>query len=110
MQRVLVLGCCGAGKSTVSRRLAAVTGLPLIQLDLLYWRPGWTPTPAEEMDALVTRLCAGPRWIIDGNYQRSLPLRLPRADTVIWLDYPRRVCMARVLWRMARDYHRVREG
>ena len=110
MQRVLVVGCGGAGKSTFSRRLAASTGLPLIQLDYAYWRPGWTEPPRDEWLAKVAELCAEPAWIQDGNYSGSLHIRLPRADTVIWLDYPRHICMRRVLGRIARDYGRVRNG
>ena len=110
MQRVLVLGCSGAGKSTLSRRLAAATGLPLIDLDAHHWRPGWQAPPKDEWVAAVTELCSRPAWIMDGNYHGTLPIRLPRADTVVWLDYPRHVCIRRVLLRIAKGYGRVREG
>jgi adenylate kinase family enzyme len=110
MQRVLVIGCSGAGKSTFSRRLASVTGLPRIELDHAYWRAGWTMPPKDEWGARVAELCAEPAWILDGNFTGSLNIRLPRADTVIWLDYPRLVCIRRVLGRIARDYGRVRDG
>src|SRR5256886_17527246 len=68
MKRTLVIGSGGTGKTTVARRLAQRTGLPLIHLDLLYWRPGWQPTPGEEWHETVRRLVAGESWIIDGNY------------------------------------------
>lgn len=110
MQRVLVIGCSGAGKSTFSRRLARVTGLPRIELDHAYWRPGWTERPKDEWREKVAGLCAEPAWILDGNFTGSLNIRLPRADTVIWLDYPRLVCIRRVLGRIARGYGRVRAG
>jgi adenylate kinase family enzyme len=110
MQRVLVLGCCGAGKSTLSRRIAAITGLPRIELDTHYWHPGWQATPREAWAQTVAALCERPAWIMDGNYTGTLPLRLARADAVIWLDYPRRVCLRRVLLRVAKDHGRVREG
>ena len=110
MQRVLVLGCSGAGKSTFSRRLAAVTGLPRTELDHAFWHPGWVPTQRDEWWPKVAELCAAPAWILDGNFTSSLHIRLPRADTVIWLDYPRHLCIRRVLVRIVRDYGRVREG
>lgn len=110
MQRVLVVGCSGAGKSTFSRRLAAVTGLPRTELDYAFWHPGWVQTPREEWWAKVTALCAAPAWILDGNYTSSLHIRIPKADTVIWLDYPRWLCLARVIGRVARNYRRVRGG
>ena len=110
MQRVLILGCSGAGKSTLSRRLASITGLPRIELDSVHWRPGWVPTPREEMHAAVADLCQQPAWIIDGNYYNTLDIRLARADAVIWLDYPRHVCLRRVLGRTLKDLGRVREG
>ncbi len=110
MQRVLVLGCCGSGKSTLLRRLAAITGLPRIELDHAFWRSGWQPTPREEWRSTVAAVCEQPAWIIDGNYTNTLTMRLVRADTVIWLDYPRQLCVRRVLGRIARDYGRVRDG
>jgi adenylate kinase family enzyme len=110
MQRVLVIGCSGAGKSTLSRKLAARTGLPLIDLDFEYWRPGWVKPPNAEWLARVGEFCARPAWVMDGNYASTLNLRVASADTIVWLDYPRRVCLARVLWRSAKDYGRVREG
>ena len=109
MQRVLVIGISGAGKSTFSRALAARTGLPLIHLDTEFWQPGWKITPRQEWRAKVAQLVERESWIMDGNYGSSLDLRLPRADTVLWFDYPRHVCLRRVFWRIATTYGRVRE-
>lgn len=108
MERVLVLGCCGAGKTRLSAHLARRLGLPLIHLDAHYWRPGWSPTPTEEWRREVERLAAGERWVMDGNFKSSLDLRLPRADTVIFLDFGRARCLAGVLRRWVRWYGRVR--
>ena len=88
MERVLVLGCSGAGKSTLSRTLAGRLGLPVIHLDREYWRPGWRETPADEFDRRVAELVAAPRWVMDGNFARTLEPRLARADTVVYLDFP----------------------
>lgn len=108
MQRVLVIGISGAGKSTFSRALADRTGLPLVHLDKAFWQPGWVETRRPQWRENVVELAAAARWIIDGNYASSLDLRLPRADAVIWFDYPRLVCLARALRRVAASYGRVR--
>lgn len=108
MQRVLVIGIPGAGKSTFSRALAGRTGLPLIHLDKEFWRPGWVQTPRPEWRARVAELAARERWVMDGNYDSSLDLRLPRADAVFWFDYPRIRCLRRALWRAAATYGMVR--
>lgn len=108
MQRVLVIGISGAGKSTFSRALATKTGLPLIHLDKEFWQPGWVQTPRQEWRERVAELAAGERWIMDGNYDSSLDLRLPRADTVLWFDYPMLRCLRRAMWRAVTTYGRVR--
>ena len=106
--RVLVVGSGGAGKTTVARALAARTGLPLIHLDACYWRPNWEPTPADAWRAKVRELAARSRWVMDGNYSSTLDLRLPVADTIVFLDLPRRVTLRRVLARRLRWHGRVR--
>ena len=108
MKRVLVIGSGGSGKTTFARRLAERTGLPLIHLDALYWRPGWNPTPAAEWRAKVETLLCGERWIMDGNYGGTLDLRLAACDTVVFLDLPRWICLWRVLKRRLRHRGGVR--
>lgn len=108
MRRVLVIGSGGAGKSTFAARLAERTGLPLVHLDALYWRPGWTETPRDEWDAEVERLLAGERWILDGNYGRTLARRLEACDTVVFLDLPRTLCLRRAVERRIRFHGRSR--
>ncbi|RTL72175.1 MAG: topology modulation protein [Hyphomicrobiales bacterium] len=108
MQRVLVIGISGAGKSTLSRALAERTGLPLIHLDKEYWRPGWSITPRAEWRPKVVDLAARERWVMDGNFDSSLDLRLPRADTLIWFDYPTLLCLWRAMKRVAGSYGQVR--
>ena len=109
MRRVLVIGRSGGGKTTLARALAERLGVPWISLDRRYWRPGWVETPLAEWTAMQPELVAGEAWVIDGTYHRTLPLRLPRADTVIWIDLPRWLCMARLLWRMVSTCGRVRD-
>jgi adenylate kinase family enzyme len=102
---VALVGSGGAGKSTLARELASITGLPLYHLDELHWRPGWVETPNEEFRPLQTELVAKDEWIIDGNYYNSYDIRFARADTVIYLALPRRICLSRVLRRVVRNWH-----
>jgi len=108
VRRVVIIGCSGAGKSTFARILARQTNLPLIHLDREFWRPGWVETPRSEWRAKVIELVAGETWIMEGNYGSSLDLRLPRADTIIWFDYPRRRCLWRVVKRVVMTYGQIR--
>ena len=102
--RIAVIGCPGAGKSTLARQLAEKTGHPLIPLDYYYWQPGWVPTPKDEWRAKQAQWVQGERWIIDGNYKGTLELRFAAADLVIFLDLPRWLC----LWQAVRRHGRQR--
>jgi adenylate kinase family enzyme len=99
MRRVLVIGSGGSGKTTFARRLARASGLPLVHLDSLYWRSGWQPTPDGEWDQVIADLIARDEWIIDGNYGRTLAVRLAACDTVIFLDVAPWRCVWRIVWR-----------
>lgn len=106
--RVLVIGICGAGKSTLAVELGRRLDLPVVHLDKHYWRPGWSPTPEDEWQAHVASLVAGERWVIDGNYSSTQHLRFPAADTIVDLDFPRRIALPRVIRRVVTSYGRVR--
>ncbi|KZL20598.1 topology modulation protein [Pseudovibrio axinellae] len=110
MQRVMVVGCPGLGKSTLARELAAATGLPLVHLDFHYWQAGWVPTDKSVWAEKVKELAADPCWIIDGNYGGTLEYRVARADTVILLDFPTHICFFRALRRMLMGFTKKREG
>lgn len=99
MQRILVIGSGGAGKTTVARALSERLGLPLVHLDSIYWRAGWTPSPPDEWASTVARLVAQPRWVMDGNYGGTMDMRVEGSDTIVFLDLPRMVCLWRVLKR-----------
>ena len=96
MQKVLVIGCPGAGKSTFARRLRDRTGLPLYYLDRLWHKPDRTNVTREAFDRGLAQWLALPAWILDGNYSRTLPQRLEACDTVFFLDFPLEVCLAGV--------------
>lgn len=100
MQKVLVIGCPGSGKSTFARRLRALTGLPLIYLDRLNWNADKTWVSPETLDARIETALSGDRWIMDGNYARTLELRLQVCDTVFFLDYPLELCLQSVEQRI----------
>lgn len=99
MQRVLVVGAGGAGKSTFAVRLGQRTGLPVIHLDRLYWQPGWVEPGRAAWEATVARLVGAERWILDGNFGSTLERRIDACDTVVFLDVPRLLCLWRVLRR-----------
>ncbi len=100
--RVIVTGMPGSGKSTLSKALSAKTGLPLIHLDLHYWKPGWVRPSDDEWREIQCNLLAGDVWIADGNYHETLDLRLGRADTVVVLATPWWLCAGRAFVRGVR--------
>jgi adenylate kinase family enzyme len=100
MKKILVIGSSGAGKSTFSRRLGEITGLPVIHLDVLFWNPDWVETPKDEWSKKVETALQGEEWIMDGNFSGTMEMRLAACDTVIFLDMPRAVCVYRILKRI----------
>jgi adenylate kinase family enzyme len=108
MRRVLIIGNAGAGKTTFGRRLAALTGLPLVHLDRLFWRGEWETKSREEFDACLADELAKPSWILDGNFNRTIPLRLSYADTVFFFDLPTVTCLWGITERLFRYYGKTR--
>ena len=107
-QRILILGSGGAGKSTLARQLGSRTGLPVVHLDQLYWRPGWVEPSVAEWREQLGPVLAAPRWIIDGNYGATVKQRAAAADLVILLDRSRWVTMPNIVRRWARHRGRTR--
>ena len=109
MQRILVMGSSGSGKSTFSRRLSEITGIPIVSIDALFWKPGWVESDRAEFRARLAEVTRQPRWIMDGNYTSAEgELRRDVCDTVIWFDLPRAACMSGILTRIAKSYGQVR--
>lgn len=106
--RIAVVGCPGSGKSTLTRTLSKRLGHPAVHFDQLHFEPGWVERSDEETARRIGEALAGHRWLSDGNYSRYSDVRYARADLVIWLDYPRRVCMRRVIQRLAQSWGEVR--
>ena len=97
-RRILILGRTGSGKTTLARQLAASRGVPHVELDALYFAADFTTAPPSVLRERTTEAIAGERWVIDGNKSAVRDLVWPRADTVVWLDYPLVVS----LWRLGK--------
>ncbi|HEY3831826.1 MAG TPA: shikimate kinase [Acidimicrobiia bacterium] len=97
--RVSVIGTSGSGKSTFGKRLAERIGAEYVELDSIFHQANWTPLADDEFQERVRARTAGERWVVDGNYGVVRPIVLERATTVVWLDYPRPLVMARVIRR-----------
>lgn len=105
MRRILIVGNSGGGKSTLARRLGEQLGLPIIHLDVLFWKPGWVESEDAVFRTDVARALEAPAWIVDGNFGDTWDLRMPLADTIIWIDQPRIRCLSRAIWRIVKYRH-----
>ena len=102
VRRVSVVGTSGSGKSTLAGQLADILGVPHLELDAVHHQPDWEPLPTDEFRRVVAARAAAGGWVIDGNYSSVRDLVWARADTVVWLDLPKRTVMRRVVWRTLR--------
>jgi adenylate kinase family enzyme len=108
MDRIAIVGCSGGGKSTLARAMGERLGLPVTHLDNLFWKPGWTESRLEDFRPKVEAAAGEPRWIIEGNFTSASALRFNRADTIIWIDLPVRLCLWRAFARMLFSFGRTR--
>ncbi len=107
--RILVMGCSGGGKSTLSLKLAARFGLAYISIDRdILWLPGWVERGKEEQRAIIVAKVRGERWIMDGTTPSTFDVRLPRTDLVIWVRMPRLLCVWGVVSRWIKWMGRTR--
>lgn len=101
-RRIAVCGTSGCGKSTLAREIGERLGVPVIELDAIHWRPGWTECPTPEFLAAVDAATDREAWVLDGNYSKSRPITLPKLELAIWLDYGFWVIFGRLLRRTMR--------
>ena len=102
MKKVIVIGCPGSGKTTFAEKLSKSTGLPLYYLDAIWHRPDKTHIPREEFDERISEIFKKSEWIIDGNYKRTIEMRLIECDTVFLFDLPTDVCIQGVIDRIGK--------
>ncbi len=102
MEKVIVIGCPGAGKSTFARKLQEKTNLPLYYLDMIWHKPDKTNISRDEFDMKLVEILQKDKWIIDGNYDRTLELRMDKCDTIFLLDFPLEVCLKGVEERIGK--------
>jgi len=108
MNKILVLGCCGAGKSTFSKKLHSILKLPLIHLDSHYHKPNWVEPEKEEWEKVLKQILRRESFIMDGTYLESLDERIKKSDAIIYLDYSLIKCFFRVIKRVLIDFGKKR--
>jgi adenylate kinase family enzyme len=101
MRRIAIIGCSGGGKSTLATALGERLRLPVVHLDVLFWRPGWVESEPAAFRARVAEALAGDAWISEGNFITGISdLRFPRADAIVWIEQPRLICLWRAIARV----------
>jgi adenylate kinase family enzyme len=109
-KRIAIIGCAGSGKTTLALKLKEKLSLPLHHLDQYYWKPNWERVDFEAFSKAHDNLCDQNEWIIEGPYLRTLYYRVTCADTIIFLDLPRRTCMWSIIRRSITNYRKVLPG
>ena len=103
MQKVIIIGCPGSGKTTFAEKLNRITGLPLYYLDAIWHKPDKTHIQREDFDKRISEIFSTSEWIIDGNYNRTIEERLRQCDTVFLFDLPTEVCIRGATDRLGKD-------
>lgn len=102
IKKAIVIGCPGAGKSTFSKKLSEISGLPLYHLDMIWHKKDKTNVSREEFDIALKNIMSKQEWIIDGNYARTIETRIKECDTIFFLDIPTEVCLENVKKRIGK--------
>ena len=100
MKKIAIIGSGGSGKSTFARKLGEKLFIEVYHLDAILWKPNWTAVSKQQQEIIQHQLVSKEQWIIDGNYNGTLDIRLNAADCVIFMDMPRKLCVYRVFKRM----------
>lgn len=108
MKRIAIVGSGGAGKSTLARQLGAILHIDVLHLDTYFWKPGWVEPSHADWRKQMETFVGGESWIMDGTYGGTLDLRFEAADTIIFLDYSRFICLWRALKRRVQYHKRSR--
>ena len=108
MERIVIIGCPGSGKTRLARALGDKLGLTVVHLDRLWWKQGWENVTREEFDTRLENALKLDSWIIDGNYNRTMDVRLEKCDAIIYLDYSRWACLWGMLQRVLGNYGKNR--
>lgn len=103
MNKAIIIGCPGSGKTTFAEKLQKCTGLPIYYLDAIWHKPDKTHIPREEFDQRIEEIFETPRWIIDGNYKRTIEMRMKQCDTVFLFDLPVEMCLQGVTDRVGKE-------
>ena len=93
MNKVIIIGCPGSGKTTFAEKLSKITKFPLYYLDAIWHKPDKTHIAREDFDGRISKILETPKWIIDGNYNRTIEMRLQQCDTVFLFDLPIELCI-----------------
>ncbi|WP_371804510.1 DNA topology modulation protein [Candidatus Lokiarchaeum ossiferum] len=99
MKRIMIIGCAGSGKSTLAFNLGTTLKLPIYHLDKVFWKPNWVKISPEDWQQYISTIIQKESWIIDGNYSSTMEIRMRRANIIIYLDFPRFLCLWRVIKR-----------
>jgi adenylate kinase family enzyme len=108
MKKIVLIGSGGSGKSTLARQLGEKLKIKVYHLDALFWKPNWVGVPKDEQRKVQTDLVKKEEWIIDGNYGGTMEIRLNAADTIIFLDIQRTICVYRAFKRMLQYRNKTR--
>ena len=108
MKRIAIVGCSGGGKSTLARALGPALGLPVVHIDTVFWKPGWTEPDRDMFRAAMDAALSGDQWVCDGNFTSVADITLARADTIVWVDQAIALCLRRAIWRGVTGFGRTR--